>query len=177
MIDLVVVRAGQRICCKDVRVMRGADCWTDHMLVRAKLRIGFPPIHSRIDRKELPFSVHKLSSSASQDDYVKCLEDILQDQPYRSDLPTDDNWQVLKSCIVQAAEKMVGRSKRKQPEWFADNVDKLAPLIKKKNEALDKMLRTNLVGAKREFRRWQRRVKGAVDKARVDWILKVATEA
>ena len=56
-------------------------------------------------------------------------------------------------------------------------MDKLAPLIKKKNEALDKMLRTNLVGAKREFRRWQRRIKGAVDKARVDWILKVATEA
>ena len=43
--------------------------------------------------------------------------------------------------------------------------------------ALDKMLRTNLVGAKREFRWWQRRVKKAVDKARVDWILKVATEA
>ena len=69
MIDHVVVRAGQIVYCKNVRVMRGANCWTDHMLVRAKLKIGFPHIHSRVDRKKLPFSVHKLSSSASQEDF------------------------------------------------------------------------------------------------------------
>ena len=78
---------------------------------------------------------------------------------------------------MQAAEKIVGWGKRIQPEWFADNVDKLALLIKTKNEALDKMLRNNLVGGKKEFRWWQRRVKKAVDKARADWILKMAKEA
>ena len=35
MIDFVVMRAGQRIHCRDVHVMRGANCWTDHRLVRA----------------------------------------------------------------------------------------------------------------------------------------------
>ena len=78
---------------------------------------------------------------------------------------------------MQAAEKTVGWGKRKQSEWFVDNVDKLAPLIKKKNKPFDKMLGINLVGAKKEFRQWQRRVKKAVDKAREDWILMVAKEA
>ena len=42
MIDLVVFRATQRFYCRDVQVMRGATCWTDHKLVRAKLRTDLP---------------------------------------------------------------------------------------------------------------------------------------
>ena len=37
MIDLIVMRAAQRVCCRDIKVMRGATCWTDHKLARAKL--------------------------------------------------------------------------------------------------------------------------------------------
>ena len=42
MIDLVVMRAKQKVCCRNVRVMREANCWTDHKLVRAKLRVALP---------------------------------------------------------------------------------------------------------------------------------------
>ena len=37
MINFVMMRAEQRVVCRDVQVMRGANCWTDHKLVRAKL--------------------------------------------------------------------------------------------------------------------------------------------
>ena len=39
MIDLLLMRAKQRFCCRDVQVMRSATCCTDHNLVRAKLKI------------------------------------------------------------------------------------------------------------------------------------------
>ena len=38
-------------------------------------------------------------------------------------------------------EKSVGCGKRKKPEWFEDNVDKLMFLIKAKNEAHDGTLK------------------------------------
>ena len=50
MIDFVVMRANQRVCCSDVQVMRGANCWTDHKLVRAKLKVSLP--HMCIRREE-----------------------------------------------------------------------------------------------------------------------------
>ena len=44
-IDLVIMRARQRVFCTDVRVMRGANCWSDHRMVRDKLRVK--PIFSQ----------------------------------------------------------------------------------------------------------------------------------
>ena len=64
MIDLVVMRAGQRVYCRDVQVMRGANCWMDHKLVRAKMRIDLPKVHTK-EKRSMPFSVHLLSSSAA----------------------------------------------------------------------------------------------------------------
>ena len=42
MIDLIVVRGEQRACCRDVKVMRGANCWAEHRMVRAKLKLQLP---------------------------------------------------------------------------------------------------------------------------------------
>lgn len=142
MIDLLVMRVAQRVCCRDVQVMRGANCWTDHKLVRAKLVVNLQHMHKR-ERRMLPFSVHQLSTSARRDEYRCHLEKVLQDQPHCHDLSTEENWSVLKSCIVSAAEKTVGRGKRKQPEWFEESAEKLMPLRR--------MLTVNYVAAKREF--------------------------
>ena len=39
-IDYMIVRKAHRRRCLDVSVMRGADCNTDHRLLRAKLTVG-----------------------------------------------------------------------------------------------------------------------------------------
>ena len=73
-IDFVLMRAEQRVQCKDVRAMRGANCWTDHVLVRAKLNVGSPPFISRKGKSCMPFAVHELSTSARRDKYREQLE-------------------------------------------------------------------------------------------------------
>ena len=47
--------------CRDVRVMRGADYWSDHMLVRAKLNIAIK--HYSKSNNKIPkcFAVRKLN--------------------------------------------------------------------------------------------------------------------
>ena len=42
LIDYVVLRKSQYSVCTDVQVMRGANCWTDHRLVRMRVRLQFP---------------------------------------------------------------------------------------------------------------------------------------
>ena len=94
------------------------------------------------------------------------------------DLATcEENWNTLKSCIVNAAEETIGRGQRKNPEWFEENLDTLLPLIESKNQAHHRAIQSNSTADRKEFRRRQRAVKQAVDKAREEWICRVAKEA
>ena len=93
MTDLIAMRAKQRVCCGDVQVMRGANCWTDHKLVRAKLRIAQPHVRGRGGKRILPFSVHKPSAPAMRDEYRSPLEMVLQEKPHTPDLSSEESVQ------------------------------------------------------------------------------------
>ena len=41
LIDYVLMRSSQHCYCQDVGVVRVAECWTDHFMVRAKLALDF----------------------------------------------------------------------------------------------------------------------------------------
>ena len=113
MIEFVVMRAEQRVVGRDVQVMRGANCWTDHKLVRAKLKVTVPHSAKREEKISLPFAIHKLKTPAKRDEYCEVLEQHLLARPLRAGDSTECNWDALKSCIVSAAEEVVGRGKRK----------------------------------------------------------------
>ena len=84
MIDFVVMRAKQRVVCRDVQVMRGANRWTDHMLVRAKLNVAIPCSARRKEKISLPFAIHKLKTCAKRDEYREVLEQHLLATPFRA---------------------------------------------------------------------------------------------
>ena len=140
MIDFVMMRAGQKMYCRDVQVMRGANCWTDHMLVRGKLNIVAKHRISKKEEKCIPFAVDKLRISITRDEYSESLENLLFDKPHRDNGTTEENWEVLKTCIQTAAEETLGRRGQKQPEWFEDSLEELLPLIEAKNRAHSKAL-------------------------------------
>ena len=110
--------------------------------------------------------MHRFSSATCRDEYRSHLEKMLQNQPYHADMSTEEKWNVLKTCYVSTAENTIGRGRRKQPEWFEENAEELLPLITAKNVAHHRLLSEGSVAAKKEFRRRQRVVKKAVDRAR-----------
>jgi hypothetical protein len=109
--------------------MRGANCWTDHKMVRAKLRISLLQASSSRDKKSVPFAVHELYKQPRRDEYVKSLEDKLQTNIHSLETSIEENWDIVKSSIITAAEETVGRGRSKQPEWFKENAEVLTPLI------------------------------------------------
>ena len=53
MIDYFIMRAKQRVLCTDVQVMRGATCWTDHQMIRAKVRMSYPARNANVTKQLL----------------------------------------------------------------------------------------------------------------------------
>ena len=175
MIDFIVMRQSQRMCCIDVQVMRGANCWTDHYLVRVRLRIALPR-YSDKQQRPLPFAVHKFAVQGVLDSYRRSLELALNATATSSGCAVEDSWHALRSCIVSSAETSIGRGKRSDPEWFTESSETLNPLIEAKNKAHLKFLQIGTRSCRQRFRKCQRMVKKAVDKAKEKWILTIATE-
>ena len=106
------MRAAQRVYCRDVQVMRGASCWTDHRLVRAKLNIVVSK-HKRKEKSPQPFAVRMLAKIGIREKYRDALDQYLQNAPHRSEATSEENWSTLKSCIVNAAEEAIGRGRKR----------------------------------------------------------------
>ena len=175
LIDFVIMRTSQRNCCMDVQVMQGASCWTDHHMVRARVRILFS--HSvGVRKRPAPFAVHKFSRPGTVNEYVSSLESRLCDGRFSSVTCAEDNWKELQSCIVNSAEDSIGRGYRSNPEWFEDSYSQLKPLIDEKNDAYQKFLQVGTRLRRKTFRNLQRMVQEAVVKAKEDWVNKVAAE-
>ena len=74
-----------------------------------QLEVAHFSIQDDREKKLLPFSVHRFSSSTCRDEYRSHLEKMLQNQPYHADMSTEEKWNVLKTCIVSTAENTIGR--------------------------------------------------------------------
>ena len=97
MIDYIVMRAGQRKLCTDVQVMRGATCWSDHHMIRGKVRIKLSlPKKSRATA--LPIAVHTFSDPDQRSTYREKLDESLSEQPHSPGNSAEEGWNTLKEC-------------------------------------------------------------------------------
>ena len=51
-------------------------------------------------------------------------------------------WRVIKEGLNKAAEVVLGQEKRRQPDWFRDNIHTLETIITKRNDLFSRWLRT-----------------------------------
>ena len=98
MIDFVVMRSSHRMCCLDAQVMRGANCWTDNGMVRAKLRLLLPR-SDEVQRRSLPFAVCKLAGEEVYDNYVRSLEQKLVNLSLANECTAEECWNQLRHIL------------------------------------------------------------------------------
>ena len=118
------------MCCLDVQVMRGPNCWTDHHMVRGYC---YPRVEVYRSNPYPPLSIGWLAWSL-----VICMRDLWSRVWQIVACLPEEHWDQFKSSIVSSSEGLIGRGYCSSPEWFEDNVNLLRPLNDKKNEALQK---------------------------------------
>ena len=88
-----------------------------------------------------------------------------------------ESWNTLKSDIDNAASEVLGRGRRRQPDWFVESQAALEPLLEVKQRAHQRMLCEDNPVTCRRFRASQREVAKAVRAAKGKWVCNVAQEA
>ena len=115
LLDYVIVRQQdmQDVC--NVRTLRGADCWTDHALVRARLRTTVK-LPKRLD-------VSKLHSA----EFQEALDEGINAVAYTS-------WDALKDDLYKVAEETIGTVAAKSRDWFDENDQAISDVLDAKKQ-------------------------------------------
>lgn len=131
-LDHIIVRQEDRKEVLITKAMRGAECWTDHRLLRCKIRLDVRPQQ----RRHPP--ARKINIQALQDQDTctsfrgKIANVLSQDEP-DNDLTT--KWQTLHSNLSDIAKEVMGYSQRKSQDWFDDHAPGIHQLLDEKKKA------------------------------------------
>ena len=138
MIDYDIVRRRDLQDLHQVRAMRGAECWTDHRLVRAKMELKIHPKarHTTTPRAK-KLEVWKFS-------HLPETKNIFQNAFTSIEQDGTNLWEDFMMKVLSAAQDTLGFRKRKCQEWFAENYEEIDALLEIKRNLFRKTLSTNL---------------------------------
>jgi exonuclease III len=147
LIDYVITRRRDIQDVRITRAMRGADCWTDHLLLRSKLSFSIASAHRRqkADVKK-KLDVQKLADPDTKATLVTNLRDQIESLPTEAD--SGKAWASFRNAVYDSAKLTLGHPKRKHQDWFDSNNAEITSLLKQKQEAFTSWLHDKTSSAK-----------------------------
>ena len=126
------------------RAMRGAECSSDHRLIRSILRITVrPPVRRQKPRHKL--NVHAAHNQNIRDELRNATDQSLSHISTTTTLSCTSNltmeWQALSSALPTASQSTLGNMERLHQDCFDDNANVIRSHIHDKNAAYDSLLR------------------------------------
>ena len=131
MIDFIIMRKRDLQDINVFKVMRGAECWTDHRLVRSKLKLK---IHSKFHLKAITQKKLDVAKLQSEEIRASLTHSINNLEP----LNKENMWEDFKEKIYNTAKDVIGIKRRKHQDWFDENGIEIQCLLKKKQQLHNK---------------------------------------
>ena len=136
MLDYVIVKQRDRRDVLLTRAMRGAECWTDHRLVRSLLSLQIQPRSRKKTKKQKKLNCAALKSKDIQTSFAAAISNNMADAPALEELDDciEESSSHLTQTITNTAEAVLGFTNQNK-DWFNENIVDIRNLLKAKNEA------------------------------------------
>ena len=169
LIDYIIVRQRdlQDVCI--TRAMRGAECWTDHRLIRAVLKLHIAPA-----QRKRPKTVRAAIDIAKLNKDVLCkrFQDTLDANIQNATLTEDctEKWDQFKNVVNETAKSVLGPKQRNTPRLVrrqrrtnhtASSGEKTAPSSPGRNDHSSQAKKDQYKHLKRQAQRKLREMKDA----------------
>ncbi|XP_072181335.1 craniofacial development protein 2-like [Diadema setosum] len=135
LMDYIIVRQRDLRDVCVTRVMRGAECWTDHRLVRTTMNLHIAPHHHRRPKLvRTAFNTARLKHPFILQNFQSRLNEKLSSTGPLTGDPMQ-KWNQLKEVLTDVAKLELGLKKRHHKEWFDENNAAIDELLAEKNKA------------------------------------------
>ena len=132
LIDYIIVRQRDLRDVCITRAMRGAECWTDHRLIRAVLKLHIAPAQRKRPKTvRAAFHIAKLK----KDVFCRRFQDTLDANIQNATLTEDstEKWDQFKNVVNETAKSVLGPKQRIHQDWLDDNDKQITQLLQEKN--------------------------------------------
>ena len=183
-IDYAITRSKDRRRCLDASVKRGAECNTDHQLLRIKMSMTKLHQAPKPAASQLGFAVSKLAGPSLDENgentprgHFQELVSTLADEQWKMDGTISEKWTAIRSALTKAAESALGNAKRRHPDWFRENAYALEPIFQERNRLYTRWLGSGCSNDKRKFAQARSEARQAARAAKNAWFTTKAEEA
>ena len=112
--------------------MRGAECWTDHRLIRSKFNLVIPSLHCKLPRSS--YNVAKLQQPQYLESFQSKLDEELAAAKPQSATSTE-KWNQFREAVMGTANAVHGPNTRRHKDCFDENDSAIDELLVIKNKA------------------------------------------
>ena len=124
------------------RVMRGANCWTDHQMLRSKVAFRIRQKHNRQRiSKPTKLNTAKQSTTSHRESFEQEMDSALA-QWEKDNVTSDEEWAALQQVVYNTAKTYLGKPDRKHQDWFDPNGQQLQTHISRRDQAHQRVLQT-----------------------------------
>ena len=124
--------------------MHGANCWTDHQMLRSKVAFRIRQKHNRQGiSKPTKLNTAKLSTIRHKESFEQEMDSALVKWEAKENSTPDEEWAAAQQQVVyNTAKTYLGKPDRKHKDWFDPNGQELQTLMSRKDQAHQRVLRT-----------------------------------
>ena len=109
--------------------MRGADCATDHNLIRSRLAFRMRSQRNKIKGKPTPkLNVSKLKTQECRQEFQSQMEKNME-YTIDENVRAEEKWGTLKRATYETAYEILGKPTRTHQDWFDENDVELNSLL------------------------------------------------
>ena len=175
MIDHIITRKRDFSECLVTRVMRGAECGTDHLMQRMILRAAVRPPVRKTGVKSRKLNTAVLQTDRGVEQLGSTISTMLYDQEPIAEPTTSSpsaitrEWTVLSKKLYLASTQVLGFRRKKHRDWFDENNEELTRLINEKNRAHNNYLSRRSLANKQRWKDLQQHVQRTTRDLRNTW--------
>ena len=142
MIDFIITRYRDKMVIHSIQVMRGANCWTDHQVLRSKVAIRIGQTHSRQGTsKPTKLNTATLSIFSHRESFEQQIYSAFAQCEKESSTPGEE-WTDLHQVVYNTAKTYLVKPDRKHQDRFDRNNQELHNLMSRTDQAHQRVLQT-----------------------------------
>ena len=115
MIGFIIMRCRDKMDIHSTRAMRGANCWTDHQMLRWKVAFRIRQKHNRQGtNKPTKLNIAQLSTTSHRESFEQEMDSALAQWEEKENSTPDEEWAALQQVVYNTAKTYLGKPDRKK---------------------------------------------------------------